>query len=343
MTIEEEVFQKQRPDFTKLTAAGFTKHKRDYQFEQDFMAGQLRAVVRVDFTGHVSGNVIDNGTGEEYLPLSSVHCGPFAAQVKTGYIDLLGEITRRCFVPEPFHGAQANRLSVWIQQEFHDQPEFVFKKLPDYAVFREPQPQKWYGLVMNISWAQLTGKTSASQDKVEVIDLRCPQEEQAAVLQLDDVYPGYHLNKKNWVCVLLEGTLTDEALHRLVLASRKTLTKPRSWLFPANPKYYDIMHAFAATDLLTWKQSARVRAGDTVFLYVSAPVKAIIYRCRVVKTDIPCDYRGANLKIDQVMQLQLEHRYDHAQFPLSLLRQYGVKSVQGPRHLPAALLEELDH
>ena len=165
MTIEEEVFQKQRPDFTKLTAAGFTKRKRDYQFEQDFMAGQLRAVVRVDFTGHVSGNVIDNGTGEEYLPLSSVHCGPFAAQVKTGYIDLLGEIARRCSVPEPFHGAQANRLSAWIQQEFHDQPEFVFKKLPDYAVFREPQSQKWYGLVMNISWAQLTGKTSASQDK----------------------------------------------------------------------------------------------------------------------------------------------------------------------------------
>ena len=165
MTIEEEVFQKQRLDFTKLTAAGFTKRKRDYQFEQDFMAGQLRAVVRVDFTGHVSGNVIDNGTGEEYLPLRAVHCGPFAAQVKAGYIDLLGEIARRCFVPEPFHGAQANRLSAWIQQEFHDQPEFVFKKLPDYAVFREPQSQKWYGLVMNISWAQLTGKTSASQDK----------------------------------------------------------------------------------------------------------------------------------------------------------------------------------
>lgn len=56
----------------KLTAAGFTKRKRDYQFEQDFMAGQLRAVVRVDFTGHVSGNVIDNGTGEEYLPLRAV-------------------------------------------------------------------------------------------------------------------------------------------------------------------------------------------------------------------------------------------------------------------------------
>lgn len=75
------------------------------------------------------------------------------------------------------------------------------------------------------------------------------------------------------------------------------------------------MHAFADTDLLTWKQSARVQVGDTVFLYVSAPVKAIIYRCRVVKTDIPYDYRGANLKIDRVMHLQLEHRYDTLSFP----------------------------
>lgn len=342
MTIEETILQKRRPDFNKLTAAGFTKRKQGYRLEQEFMAGQFRAVVRIDFTGHVSGTVIDNGTGEEYLPLRATHCGPFAARVKAGYIDLLKEIARRCFVREPFHSAQANRLSAWIQKEFADQPEFVFKKLPDYAVFREPQSQKWYGLVMNITWAQLTGKATASQEKVAVIDLRCPQTEQTALLQRDGVYPGYHLSKKNWVCVVLDGRVPDEDLCRLVLASRRTLTKPRAWLFPANPKYYDIMHAFADNDFLTWKQSAKVRVGDTVFLYVSAPVKAIIYRCRVVKTDLPYDYQNTKLKIDRVMRLQLERRYAPTQFPLALLKQLGVKSVQGPRHLPTALLERLD-
>lgn len=91
------------------------------------------------------------------------------------------------------------------------------------------------------------------------------------------------------------------------------------------------MHA-SATDLLTWKQSASVRVGDTVSSYVSAPVKDHL-PVSVVKTDIPYDYRGANLKIDRVMQLQLEHRYDHAQFPFSAK---AVRDQIGPGSPPPA-------
>lgn len=89
MTIEEAAFQKQRPDFAKFPAVGFTRHQHDYQLERDFMDGQFRAILRVKFDGQVSGNVIDNNTGEEYLPLWAVHCGPFAAQVEAAYLDLL--------------------------------------------------------------------------------------------------------------------------------------------------------------------------------------------------------------------------------------------------------------
>ena len=342
MTIEEETFQKQRPDFTKFPAAGFTKRKHYYQFKQDFMDGQFRAIIRVSRDGQISGNVIDNGTGEEYLPLRAIHCGPFAAQVRTAYIDLLHEIARKCFITEPFHSDQANRLAAWINQEFHDQPEFVFKKLPDYAAFREPQSQKWYGLVMNIPRARLTDKGAPDQAKIEVIDLRCTTQQRSALLKRKGIYPGYHLSKKNWVCVTLDDHLSDKKLQKLVQASRQILTKPRAWLIPANPKYYDIMHAFVNNDTIIWKQSTKVRVGDTAFLYVSAPIKAIIYRCRVVETDIPYDYQSPRLKINRVMKLQFEKEYAHGQFSLSYIKQQGVTSVQGPRHVPADLLKQLE-
>lgn len=342
ITIEEEAFQKQRPDFSQFPAAGFTRYQHDYQFTQDFMDGQFRAVLRVSDDGQVSGNVIDRSTGEEYLPLRAIHCGPFAAQVKAAYIDLLHEIARQCFTAVPFHGNQANRLATWINQKFHDQPEFVFKKLPDYAAFREPQSQKWYGLVMNIPWSRLTDKGAHGKDKVEVIDLRCPSQQQPALLKQDGVFPGYHLSKKNWICVTLDDTLPDVAIKEMVQASRHLLTKPRAWLVPANPKYYDIMHAFVDSDTITWKQSTKVRVGDTAYMYVSAPVKAIIYRCRVVKTDIPYDYQGPELKIKRVMRLRFEKEYDHDRFTLAYIKQHGVTSVQGPRHVPAELLKELE-
>lgn len=343
MTIEEAAFQKQRPDFAKFPAVGFTRHQHDYQLERDFMDGQFRAILRVKFDGQVSGNVIDNNTGEEYLPLRAVHCGPFAAQVEAAYLDLLHQVATQCFVRVPFHGDQANRLAAWIARTFHDQPEFLFKRLPDYAAFREPRSQKWYGLVINIPRARLTDKQSTSKsDKVEVIELRCPASQRATWLDQDDVYPAYHLSEKNWLCVTLDDTIADAKLEQLVQSSRALLTKPRAWLVPANPKYYDIMHAFVDHDTITWKQSTSIRVGDAAYMYVAAPVKAIIYRCRVVETDIPYDYQSAALKIKQVMRLRLEKEYNHDRFTLAYIKQHGVSSVQGPRHVPADLLRELE-
>ena len=64
-------------------------------------------------------------------------------------------------------------------------------------------------------------------------------------------------------------------------------TKPpaggRTWLIPANPKYYDVEAAFAAQDTIRWKQSSRVAVGDTIYLYVAAPVSAILYQCKAVE------------------------------------------------------------
>lgn len=343
MTIEEVAFQKQRPDYAKLPAVGFTKRQHDYQLERDFMDGQFHAVLRIKFDGQVSGNVIDNTTGEEYLPLRAVHCGPFAAQVKTAYLDLLHAIARQCFIRVPFHSDQANQLAAWLDRAFHDQPEFIFKRLPDYAAFREPQSQKWYGLVMNIPRARLTDKKSTSKkNKVEVIELRCPATQRAAWLDREGVYPAYHLSKKNWLCVILDGTVADADLEQMVQSSRHLLTKPRGWLVPANIKYYDIMHAFVDTDTITWKQSTSIRVGDTAYMYVAAPIKAIIYRCRVVEINIPYHHQSPHLKIKQVMRLRLEKEYDHDRFTLAYLKQHGVSSVQGPRHVPADLLKELE-
>lgn len=343
MTIEEVLFEKHHPVFAKLTAAGFTENDHGYQLEQDFMDGQFHAIITVNKAGQVSGNVIDNGTGDEYMPLRAIHCGPFAAQVKAAYIDLLKKIAQQCFVTEYFHSDQANRLAAWISQTFHEQPEFVFKRLPDYAVFREPQSQKWYGLVMHIPRARLTNKKATStNDKVDVIDLRCSSQQRTALLKRKGIQAGYHMHRKSWISVTLDGTLPDADLFKLVRASRQLLANPRAWIVPANQKYYDIMHAFIDNDTITWKQSTNIRVGDIAYMYVAAPVKAIIYRCRVVEINIPYHHDSPELKIKQVMRLKLEKEYDHDQFTLDFIRQHGVSNVQGPRHVPEALLKLLE-
>ena len=58
------------------------------------------------------------------------------------------------------------------------------------------------------------------------------------------------------------------------------------WITPANPKKYDVVGAFRDLKKIDWKQSTNVKVGDIVYIYVSAPVQAVQFKCKVNKVDI---------------------------------------------------------
>ncbi|MBA2914436.1 MmcQ/YjbR family DNA-binding protein [Limosilactobacillus frumenti] len=338
MSIEQRVFAKYRPDFAKFKAAGFYQKGSSYLLKQSFYDHQFQAQITVSASGKITGKVLDLASGEEYLPLRAIHVGAFAAQVKQAYIDLLQSLADRCFIKEPFHSPQANRLAGRINACYHEQPEFIFKIAPDYGVFREPQTQKWYGLVMNIDYHRIPHYDHPSHQKVEVMDLRIHPVDRAKLLKQPGIYPSFHLKGKNWLSVILDDTVSDNDIFQLIKASRAILTQPTTWLVPANPKYYDIMHAFDHTDTIIWKQSTSIRVNDTVLLYVTAPIKAIVYECRAVEVNIPYHYQGNEIKISHVMKVQLIRRFPPDKFTFAFLQQHGIKAVRGPRHLPASLV-----
>ena len=47
------------------------------------------------------------------------------------------------------------------------------------------------------------------------------------------------------------------------------------------------LNNFDASDEIDWKQGAGIIKGDTVYMYVGAPVSAILYKCKVTEVDIP--------------------------------------------------------
>ena len=184
-------------------------------------------------------------------------------------------------------------------------------------------------------------------------------------LKIDDVFlrdmlikekgimPAYHMNKQHWITVLLDGTVLSSEVEKLIDVSfnatapkrRKKVREPREpkeWIIPANPKFYDVEAAFAANDIITWKQGAGIMRGDTVFMYVAAPVSAILYKCRVLETDIPYDYEDKNLTIKALMKIKLLRRYDRDAFTFSRLgEEYGIYAIRGPRGVPFSLSEAL--
>lgn len=306
-------------------------------FDHQFMAHLI-----ITDKGKVTGKVIDLNSNEPYLPLRASHLGPYASQVKEAYQDLLKTIADQCFTRMPFHSPQANRIANAIAQHFHDHPEFVFKRLPDDAVFREPISQKWYGLVMNIPRQKLTNQSASAKDRIEILEFRINPDHRANLLKHAGVYPAYHMNKDNWLCVVLDDTQSDQQILTWVDASRQFLCQPHTWLIPANPRYYDIMHAFKDPDeLLLWKQSTKVRVGDTVFIYVTNPVKAVIFKCRATQVNIPYHYRSKQVNLNQAMKLQFIQRYSPDQYSFDFLKAHGIRYIRGPRKLSAQLIKLL--
>ncbi len=238
-----------------------------------------------------------------------------------------------------------SEVTGYIKKKYKADPEYLWKRYPDYAVFRHSDNRKWFGIIMNISYEKIDSEKSGMVDilnvKLEDILMR------DYLVSLDGYYPGYHISRGNWISISLDGTVPFEAVCELIdigfsatasKKKKKALRQPKEWLIPSNPKYYDIIHAFDDTDTIDWKQGAGIIKNDIVYIYVGAPVSAIMYRCKVLETDIPYNYHSDGLTIKALMKIKLLKRYEADQFTFERLKtDFGVFAVRGPRGVPNSL------
>ena len=237
----------------------------------------------------------------------------------------------------------------YAKKKYRTEPEYLWIKFPDYAVLRHSDNNKWYGLIMDVPRVRL-GLDGDSF--VDILNVKIADPLLVDMLVQNDGYMrGYHISRGNWISILLDGTVPFEDICRWIDESyaataskqkKQKIRPPKEWIIPANPKYYDIEHAFDEKDEIEWKQGNGVKSGDTVFMYVAAPVSAILYKCKVTETDIPYDYRDEKLTITALMKIRLLKRYGAERFTFERLKdEYGIFAVRGPRGVPHSLSEAL--
>lgn len=239
----------------------------------------------------------------------------------------------------------------YAKDKYGTTPEYLWESAPEYAVLRHADNKKWYAVVMNVK------RTRAGLDGDGFVDILNVKLDDPyiieSLLQEKGFFGAYHMSKGKWISILLDGSVKKEEVFALIDRSyfvtasgvrRKKMRGPKEWIIPSNPKYYDIVHAFDDTDTIEWKQGAGINSGDTVFMYVGAPVSAILYKCKVIETDIPYNYKDRNLTIKSVMKIKLERRYGRERFTFKVLKdEYGIFAVRGPRGVTYSLSCELNN
>ena len=238
----------------------------------------------------------------------------------------------------------------YIKKKYKVLPEYPWRRYDSNAVFRHNDNKKWFALVMEMQRDKLG---FSGTEYVDVVNLKIDDMFfRDMIIRENGILPAYHMNKMHWITVLLDGTVAEEKIFELIdmsflaTASAKKKEKvrpPKEWIIPSNPKYYDIIHAFDNTDVIDWKQGAGIKKGDMIFMYVGAPVSAILYKCKVTETNIPYQYQDKNLTITALMKIKLLRRYDPGQFTFDVLKsEYGIYAVRGPRGIPNSLSEALE-
>ena len=233
----------------------------------------------------------------------------------------------------------------YIKKKYKVSPEFPWQKYPGNAVFRHDDNRKWFALIMDVE-GEKVGVSGA--DYVDMINLKVDDMFfRDMLIQEDGIMPAYHMSKMHWITVLLDGTVPEERVKDLIgmsfmaTASAKKKEKhrpPKEWIIPSNPKYFDIVHAFDNVDEINWKQGAGIKKGDTVFMYVGAPVSAVLYQCKVTETDIPYGHENKYITIKALMRIRLQRRYPADRFTFEVLKsEYGIYAVRGPRGIPNSL------
>ena len=127
--------------------------------------------------------------------------------------------------------AQKDRIIAHIQDTYAAEEEHLWAQYPNYSVFRHPMSQKWYAIIMDIPQSKLGLE---GEQTVDVLDVKCSPVMIGSLLPEKGFFPAYHMNKKSWISILLDGTVSDEEIALLLDMSYDSVAPKRR---KKNPKY----------------------------------------------------------------------------------------------------------
>ena len=110
----------------------------------------------------------------------------------------------------------------WCRQQYGTEPEYPWNDWN--AVLRHTDNQKWYGVILEVG----RNKLGLSGDgEVDVLNVKCDPILIGSYRTQKGFFPAYHMNKENWLSVLLDKPELDEAIKELLTLSYDLTTSKK--------------------------------------------------------------------------------------------------------------------
>ena len=205
-----EIFKAYQFNSKKAKEYGFVENQGVWTFSSTVLQGDFLMIVTVE-DGVLALQVYDQETGDLYpqVHMESMR-GTFVGSVREACLEVLYQVRKACFDVQDFICPQTKRIMTQVQEKYGNQLEYLWEKSPDTAVLRHEDNQKWYAILMRIPWDRLD---KGREGLVEAVNLK--HDQVVDLLSQNGIYPAFHMNKRYWISLPLDDTLSDEQVLEL--------------------------------------------------------------------------------------------------------------------------------
>lgn len=213
----EKIFKNKKINEIKLKEYGFLKGEDSFSKTIPILNNQFNFLITINIAGDINYKVVDTFSMDEYVLVKfPIAQGTFVENMRNVCRDILIEISKKCFDIDNFNGEQTEKIFSFIKEKYDIEAEYLFEDSPNIAVFRKKENKKWFVVIMKIDRKKLN---TLNKGNVEIINSKVPPEEVKKLIEREDIYPAYHMNKKHWVSVCLNRTVLDSEIFSLIVKS----------------------------------------------------------------------------------------------------------------------------
>lgn len=194
-----------------LLKFGFKQVDDKYIFKKVLSDNSFEAEV-VFKDNNLTSRVIDLDVMEDYVIVDlNRPTGKFAAEIKKEYEAVLDEIIDSCTRNDVFKSPQSKRIMEYVENRYNSKLEFLWKKFPKDAIYRNDDNGKWFAVLMVVEKSKLN---LSGDGEIEIIDLK--HDDVESVRDDENILKGFHMNKKHWISIPLDDRIDDDKIFEYI-------------------------------------------------------------------------------------------------------------------------------
>ena len=210
----KDFIKNKKINFKKLKEFGFELIDNSYYYHTSLLKNQFKMSVKINIDNSIFTEIIDTETNEPYvLHLLEIKRSGYSEKIYKAYSEILEKVKKVCFEDEIFKANYTKEIVAYVKNKYGDELEFLWEKSPKNAVIRRKSSNKWYAVILTISKRKLN---LDSDEIIEVINLHNTVEEIKKLIDNKRYFPAYHMNKKHWCTICLDGTVELKEIYKLI-------------------------------------------------------------------------------------------------------------------------------